>query len=63
MKNDYLFNFLGCQFKKCKEGEIYFNSTKLECIPSAMCKPVCMTVNGRDYYEGDLMEGDDCYSW
>ncbi|CAH1404838.1 unnamed protein product [Nezara viridula] len=52
----------GCQFKKCKEGEIYFNSTKLECVPSALCKPVCMTVDGHDYYEGDLMEGDDCYS-
>ncbi|BES96307.1 Hypothetical protein NTJ_09116 [Nesidiocoris tenuis] len=51
----------GCLYKKCPEGQVYRNSTNFECIPTADCKPVCISVNGTDYFEGDLIESDNCH--
>ncbi|KAF6208903.1 hypothetical protein GE061_014645, partial [Apolygus lucorum] len=51
----------GCLYKKCPEGQVYRNSTSLDCVPTAECKPICLTLNGTDYYEGDIIESDDCH--
>lgn len=53
----------GCDVKPCEAGQVHHNLTHLQCVPAAECKPVCLTVNGKEFYEGDLMEGDECYSW
>lgn len=50
----------GCLIKPCPLGEIYTNDTYLECIPRAVCKPVCLHQNGVDYYEGDVLRSDKC---
>ncbi|KAG5886861.1 hypothetical protein JTB14_017666 [Gonioctena quinquepunctata] len=52
----------GCAAKPCPPGHIYTNSSLLECIPKNVCKPVCIEINNVTYYEGDLMEEDDCHS-
>lgn len=52
----------GCVPKPCAPGQIYLNSSFLECVPRNICRPVCLEINGVTYYEGDLIEGDDCYS-
>ncbi|XP_075237780.1 hemolectin [Lycorma delicatula] len=52
----------GCEAKTCPTGEVYSNTTEMQCVPLSMCNPVCLTEDGKDYFEGDLMEGDDCYS-
>lgn len=52
----------GCNPKPCPSGSIYLNSTFLECVPRNVCKPICMEIEGKTYYEGDLIEEDDCHS-
>lgn len=50
----------GCQIKPCPEGQIYSNSSFLECVPISICRPACMHKNGVDYYEGDVTYSDNC---
>lgn len=50
----------GCHIKPCPEGQIYSNSSFLECVPKSVCRPPCMHVNGIDYYEGDVTFSDNC---
>lgn len=52
----------GCAPKPCSPGFIYSNSSYLDCVPRNTCKPVCLEENGVVYYEGDLMEEDECHS-
>lgn len=52
----------GCSPKSCPPGHIYTNSSLLECVPRNVCKPVCMEIGNVTYYEGDLIEEDDCHS-
>lgn len=52
----------GCEAKPCPEDHVYLNSSLLECVPRNACKVLCMEIDGVIYLEGDLMEGDDCYS-
>ncbi|GLH02043.1 Hemocytin [Gryllus bimaculatus] len=52
----------GCELKPCPPGQVYYNKTALECVPIASCKTVCIEENGIIYYEGDLMEQDECHS-
>lgn len=50
----------GCELKPCEKDSIYNNDTYSECVPLKVCKPVCMEVNGVMYYEGDIMQSDQC---
>lgn len=50
----------GCQLKPCPEGQIYANDSYTECVPKSVCRPVCLTVNGVDYFEGDEIKSDNC---
>nr|CAH7739498.1 unnamed protein product [Callosobruchus chinensis] len=52
----------GCAPKPCPPEHIYTNSSLLECVPRNVCRPVCLEVDNTTYYEGDLMEEDDCHS-
>lgn len=52
----------GCSPKPCPPGYIYTNSSLLECAPKNVCKPICLEVNNVTYYEGDLIEEDECHS-
>lgn len=52
----------GCVPKPCPAGHVYRNSSHSKCVPVHECKPICMIVNNVTYYEGDLMEEDDCHS-
>lgn len=52
----------GCQLKKCPEGMVYANESYAECVPKAVCKPVCKIINGNTFYEGDITEKDDCHT-
>lgn len=42
---------------------MYLNSTTVECVPRATCKPICMELEGIVYSEGDLMEEDECHRY
>lgn len=53
-------NFSGCKIKPCGEEEIYLNNTFTECVPKSVCKHVCLERDGITYYEGDLIDGDEC---
>lgn len=50
----------GCKIKPCAENSIYLNDTYAECVPTSVCKPTCLEVNGVTYYEGDVMKSDNC---
>ncbi|XP_057325268.1 hemocytin-like isoform X2 [Microplitis mediator] len=50
----------GCIPKPCPEDHIYKNNSFLECIPRSMCKPLCLEIQGKLYYEGDTIRGDEC---
>ncbi|XP_044578140.1 hemocytin isoform X1 [Cotesia glomerata] len=50
----------GCLTKSCPEGEVYRNSTLKECVPKALCKPLCLEIEGVIYYEGDKVSSDAC---
>lgn len=52
----------GCQPKSCPTGYVYLNSSLTECVPRNSCKVFCMEKNGKTYYEGDLVEEDECHS-
>lgn len=52
----------GCELKKCPEGMVYSNDSYAECVPKAVCKPVCKVINGKTYYEGDITEKDACHT-
>lgn len=52
----------GCEIKKCQEGFVYSNNTFQECVPKSICKPICLTVNGVIYYEGDIISSDSCHT-
>ncbi|KAF5285691.1 hypothetical protein FQR65_LT13076 [Abscondita terminalis] len=52
----------GCKIKPCPSDFIYTNSSYSECIPRKECKPICLEIDDKVYYEGDLVENDDCYS-
>ena len=52
----------GCEPKSCPNDHIYLNSSYIECVPRRVCRPVCLEVDGKTYYEGDLMKQDDCHS-
>lgn len=50
----------GCQLKQCPEGEIYQNTTYTTCVPKSLCRPVCIELNGKQFFEGDLTRSDNC---
>lgn len=52
----------GCQVKLCPPNFVYSNSSLLECIPSGACKPFCLEIDGKKYFEGDLIEEDACHT-
>lgn len=52
----------GCAPKPCPPDYVYMNSSLTECVPRNVCKPICLEINSIIYYEGDLMEGDDCHN-
>ncbi|XP_031619378.1 hemocytin isoform X2 [Contarinia nasturtii] len=50
----------GCHIKPCPYGEIYLNDSYTECVSKSICKPICLTLNGVDYFEGDVIKSDNC---
>lgn len=50
----------GCQLKPCPPGLVFSNDTYSECVPRAVCKPVCKVIDGISYYEGDIVSSDAC---
>ncbi|KAK4875849.1 hypothetical protein RN001_012271 [Aquatica leii] len=52
----------GCQVKPCPEGEVFTNSSLLECVPKSNCNPVCLQIGNIAYLEGDLIEQDECHT-
>lgn len=50
----------GCHIKPCPEGQIYANDSYVDCVPKSICKPVCLSLNGIDYFEGDVIKSDNC---
>lgn len=50
----------GCLIKPCPIGEIYTNDSYTECVPKTVCRPVCLQLNGIEYYEGDVIRSDKC---
>lgn len=50
----------GCAPKPCPDGEVYVNSLYAECMPKALCNPVCMTIDGKDFFEGNVTKSNDC---
>ncbi|XP_025836285.1 hemocytin [Agrilus planipennis] len=51
----------GCQMKPCPPGHIFLNSSALDCVPINVCKPVCLKIGEAIYYEGDIIEEDECH--
>lgn len=54
---------LGCSPVKCQDGYVQKSVQEPECIRKSECKPLCMTVGNKTYYEGDLMEENGCKKW
>uniref|UniRef100_A0A8D8ZF36 Hemocytin n=1 Tax=Cacopsylla melanoneura TaxID=428564 RepID=A0A8D8ZF36_9HEMI len=52
----------GCKLKPCPEGQIYNSTSNMTCVPKASCKHFCMRQGDKVFYEGDLMEEDECHS-
>ncbi|KAF7263559.1 hypothetical protein GWI33_001874, partial [Rhynchophorus ferrugineus] len=52
----------GCNPKPCPPDQVYLNDSYIDCVPRNTCKPICMELDGVTYYEGDLVEEDDCHS-
>ncbi|XP_030749920.1 hemocytin [Sitophilus oryzae] len=52
----------GCNPKPCPPDHVYLNESYTDCVPRNTCKPVCLELDGVTYYEGDLVEEDDCHS-
>ncbi|XP_059485087.1 hemocytin isoform X2 [Neocloeon triangulifer] len=52
----------GCQMDPCPDGQIYKSVSDLRCIAESSCKPICMIKDNVTYYEGDLVEQDDCHT-
>ncbi|KAJ9596531.1 hypothetical protein L9F63_012430, partial [Diploptera punctata] len=52
----------GCEVKPCPPGQVYQNLTSLECVPISVCKPICLQREDKVYYEGDIVEQDDCHT-
>lgn len=50
----------GCHIKPCAVGQIYLNDSYTDCVPKSICKPVCLSVNGVNYFEGDVTKSDNC---
>lgn len=50
----------GCELKPCPEGEIYQNNSYTACVPTSLCRPVCMELDGKQYFEGDQTRSDNC---
>ncbi|KDR23192.1 Hemocytin, partial [Zootermopsis nevadensis] len=51
----------GCEVTPCPPGQVFNNLTSLECVPVATCKPFCMQIGDVIYYEGDIIQQDDCH--
>lgn len=51
----------GCAPRPCDVGHVYLNTSALECVPRATCKPICMDLDGVLYSEGDVMTEDACH--
>lgn len=52
----------GCKLKDCPAGQVYSNSSYMECVPKSACKPICLEELGVAYYEGDVMSSDACHT-
>lgn len=52
----------GCALKGCENGMVYRNDSFTECVPKSICKPVCLHINGKTYYEGDTITTDSCHT-
>lgn len=50
----------GCQLKPCPDGEIYQNDSYASCVPQSQCRPVCLELDGKLYFEGDQTRSDNC---
>ncbi|CAH2073181.1 unnamed protein product, partial [Iphiclides podalirius] len=54
----------GCKPNKtCPKGAVYSNSSLTECVPRSKCRPVCMILeDGKEVFEGEVIEEDDCHT-
>lgn len=52
----------GCLPKPCPPGEVYLNSSLIDCVPRSICKIPCLKVGNMTYYEKDIMSQDDCHT-
>ncbi|KAK3611483.1 hypothetical protein CHS0354_039095 [Potamilus streckersoni] len=44
----------GCDVEPCPQGQVYeTNLPPYRCIPEAFCNTTCLTINGKDYKEGE----------
>lgn len=50
----------GCLPKPCSVDELYRNSSYRDCVPKSICRPVCIEIDGTEYYEGDVTKSDNC---
>ncbi|XP_052248669.1 mucin-5AC-like isoform X9 [Dreissena polymorpha] len=60
----------GCDIEPCPTGQLYeSNKAPFKCIPEAFCNTTCLTINGKEYKEGERitdatvcrMECEVCY--
>lgn len=52
----------GCKLKPCSEGMVYSNDSYTDCVPRAICKPICKEIDGKKYFEGDVVKSDACHT-
>ncbi|WAR09829.1 LOW QUALITY PROTEIN: HMCT-like protein [Mya arenaria] len=44
----------GCDIEPCQPGQVYeSNKEPFKCIPEAFCNTTCLTLNGKEYKEGE----------
>ena len=53
----------GCAPEPCKQGELYESLENMKCMKSLDCKVKCQTINGIQYYEGDVIDEESCRTW
>lgn len=52
----------GCESKACPPDFVFANDSTSECVPRKTCQIFCLEIDGTAYYEGDLVEEDECHS-
>ena len=54
----------GCSPNNCPLDHVFVNESYTSCINKSLCRPICMEMDGKVYYENETMEEDEwhfCY--